>query len=188
MTSRRSGQDNRFARPPISGAPTLRTPPALRHVGSDPVGPLEIARPVKRPASCAMTGRREASRGIPGPRGSRRAAVDRPLAGDGDIRLRDLIESVPGGWLFTHAPRPGRRDEGPRRGGRGMRWGFRREAAPLPTTSKSRARQGQGPPRPAMGPPCPDRRQDRDRRLLTPPPPKGGVKWRGFRGLKPGPL
>jgi hypothetical protein len=76
------------------------------------------------------------------------------------------------GWLLTHALRPGRRDEGPRRGGRRMRRGFRREAARPRTTSKGRARRGQGPHRPAAGPPCPDRRRDRDRRLSTLPPMK----------------
>jgi hypothetical protein len=77
----------------------------------------------------------------------------------------------PGGDREVRRVRPGRQDEGPRRGGRRMRWGLRREAARLHTTSKGRARRGQGPP--AAGPPCPDRRQDRDCRLLTLPPLKG---------------
>ena len=156
---------------------------------------------MKRPASCDTTNRREASREILGPRGSRGAAGDRPLAGDGDIskssRFRppreqgpDSTESPgcfaaprqgvsagecrePGGDRGVYRVRPGRQDEGPRRGGRRMRWGFRREAARPRTTSKGRAGRGQGPPRPAAGPPCPDRRRDRDHRPWTPPALKG---------------
>ena len=42
------------------------------------------------------------------------------------------------------------------------------------TTSKGRAGRGQGSPRPAAGPPCPDRRRDRDRRPWTLPALKRG--------------
>jgi hypothetical protein len=174
MANRRSGQETGLRHPTLSGAPALRTPPAPCHVGPDPVGPPEIARPVKQPASCDMTNRREASREILGPRGSRGAAVDRPLAGGGDIRLRNPIGSVPEGG-FSHTPRgPADRTKGPAAAAEGCGGALDGRRRPSVPQARAVPGGGGGPPRPAAGPPCPDRRRDRDRRPLTPPPP-GGV-------------
>jgi hypothetical protein len=150
MANRRSGQETGLRHPTLSGAPALRTPPAPCHVGPDPVGPPEIARPVKQPASCDMTNRREASREILGPRGSRGAAVDRPLAGGGDIRLRNPIGSVPEGG-FSHTPRgPADRTKGPAAAAEGC--GGALDGRRRPSVPQARAVPGGG-----GGPPAPPR-------------------------------
>jgi len=116
--NRRSARNHRSAISSLSGAPALRALPALCPVGLDPVGPHEIARPVKDPLATQVA-----------PCWNPRASGLSP---------------------------PGDQGSGLKR-----------------TTSKGRARRGQGPPRPAAGPPCPDRRRDRDCRPSTLPPLKG---------------